>query len=224
MDGGGRVLLSRVQSVCTRRYSREAAGCVCRAGRVVRSRRARGAVTCFETCQASAVTCSQSPDAARLLPRRADWPPGTFTCFSLPSAVVIERFMLCHVLMPGVSVTPLVSSALAAPRGLISVVCGYASHSFESSVTRCHLPMVRTRDLRLAIMPTGSVVCICRPPMRDVGTCPMIEATYQRNTRPSMRIDESVARPKIACGKNVCVPCCCWLPKAESLSCDDCRQ
>jgi hypothetical protein len=53
------------------------------------------------------------------------------------------------------------------------------------------------RDLRLAIMPTGSVVCMCRPPMRDVGTCPMIEATYLSNTRPSMRIDESVARSQI---------------------------
>ena len=33
--------------------------------------------------------------------------------------------------------------------------------------------------------------------MRDVGTCPMIEATYLRNTRPSMRIGESVARSRI---------------------------
>ena len=33
--------------------------------------------------------------------------------------------------------------------------------------------------------------------MRDVGTCPMIEATYFSNTRSSMRIGESVARSQI---------------------------
>ena len=83
----------------------------------------------------------------------------------------------------------------------------HASHSFEPSVTRRYLPMVSTSDLRLAIMPTGSVVCMRRPPMRDVGTCPMTEATYLRNTRPSMRIDESVARFNFACGRDVCVCC-----------------
>ena len=43
--------------------------------------------------------------------------------------------------------------------------------------------------------------------MRDVGTCPMIEATYLRNTRPSMPIDESVARSQNSHVAEMCVSC-----------------
>lgn len=58
--------------------------------------------------------------------------------------------------------------------------------------------------------------------MRDVGTCPMIEATYLSNTRPSMRIDESVARSQIRMWQECVCVVLLLATKAEGLSCDDC--
>jgi hypothetical protein len=110
----------------------------------------------------------ESPDAARLLEACADWSyhyhVRAVRVFR-PSAVVILGFMLCHVLTSSASVKPLVSYALIAPRVLIFPrnIC----ISLLRAVTRRFISMVRTRDLRLAIMPTGSVVCMRRAPMQE---------------------------------------------------------
>jgi hypothetical protein len=71
--------------------------------------------------------------------------------------------------------------------------------------------MIRTSDLRLAIMPTGSVVCMRRTPMQDVGTCPMTEATYRMDHRRLIRIHELVVCLKFSGGSEVLVLCFCWL-------------
>ena len=90
-----------------------------RAGRLVRSRAREALSHARDIARLSAVTSSQSPDAARLLPSRVDWLPGTFTCFSwellVPAMWLSLHFTLRHVPMPELSVTPFVSSALAAP-------------------------------------------------------------------------------------------------------------
>lgn len=179
---------------------------MCRTGRLVRSRALSHA---RDIARLSAVTSSQSPDAARLLPSRVDWLPGTFTCFSWVFVGAGDVVILALYTSPCAHSFPLGDT--------IRFIC---TRSTSSSCADMHLtPSSRQsqdafsqcyprRDLRLqlAIMPTGSVVCMCSPPMRDVGTCPMIEATYLRNTRPSMPIDESVARSQIRMWqKCVCV-------------------
>jgi hypothetical protein len=75
----------------------------------------------------------ESPDAARLLVVDSDWSCNYHVCAVRAfgtSAVVILRFMLCHVLTTSASMKPLVSYALIAPRVPIFPRKN-ASHSFE---------------------------------------------------------------------------------------------
>ena len=118
----------------------------------------------------SAVTSSQSPDAARLLPSRVDWLPGTFTCFSWVFVGAGDVVILALYTSPCAHSFPLGDT--------IRFIC---TRSTSSSCADMHLtPSSRQsqdgfsqcyprRDLRLqlAIMPTGSVVCMCSPPMRE---------------------------------------------------------
>lgn len=131
----------------------------------------RGAVTCSRHARLSAVTCSTSPDAARLLPSRVDWLPGTFTCFSWE--------LLVPVMWLSLRFLALYPSPCARAFRLGDTIRFICSRSTSPSCADMHLTPSRSksqdgtcqcyahRDLRLTIMPTGSVVCMCRPPMRE---------------------------------------------------------
>jgi hypothetical protein len=184
----------------------------------------RGAVTCSRHRQAFGCDILQSPDAARLLPSRVDWPPGTFTCFSWELLVPAMWLSLHFYTSPCAHAFRLGDTIRFICTRNTSSWCADMHLTPSSRQSQDGFSQWYTRrDLRLAIMPTGSVVCMRRPPMRDVGTCPMIEATYSSNTRHSMRIDESVARSQNSHVAGMCVRCAAvGHKKAEGLSCDGC--
>jgi hypothetical protein len=78
--------------------------------------------------------------------------------------------------------------------------------SLLRAVTRHFISMVRTIDLRLAKCPLARLCACAGRQCKNVGTCPMIEATYHRHHRRPMRIDESVVRSKMHVGL-MCVCC-----------------